>query len=220
MFKNNVSQAPAESFRLSPKKKLLSSAMTPVGCGLSSSKRIAIDGMLAALYFALSFLTFYAIPGTLKITFVSLAFMVAGLLFGPLDAMVVALIGEFLYQTLLYPLSVTTPLWLLPPVLHALRLGTFALLMGTKDRPLVDRPVACILACIDCGFVGSLFNTAALYIDSKVFGYYKFKLVFTMGLYRMLIAMALAAVLASVIVPIVKVLRVRTPSLSEQQKHI
>ncbi len=196
------------------KKRLLSAMMTPVGCSLSPAKRIAIDGMLAAVYFALSFLTFYIGPNALKITFVSLAFMVAALLFGPLDAMAVALVGEFLYQLIIYGLTITTPIWLIPPVIFALRLGVFAILMGTKEKPLVTRPVACAIACMDCGFVNSIFNTAALYVDSKIWGYYEFKLIFTLGLYRIVIAIVVAAALCALVVPIVKALRKRIPALA------
>lgn len=192
----------------------LSWLTTPVGLRLSPANRIAIDGMLAAVYFALSFLTFYIGPNALKITFVSLAFMVAALLFGPLDAMAVAFVGEFLYQLIIYGLTPTTPIWLIPPVLHALRLGIFAVLMGTEERPLVARPVACVIACLDCGFVNSIFNSAALYADSKIWGYYNFKLIFVLGLYRIVIAMAVAAVLCAVVVPVVMVLRKRVPSLA------
>lgn len=214
MSENHASK-PAASPLQSKKSSLLSGMMTPVGCGLSPTSRIAIDGMLAAVYFALSFLTFYIGPNALKITFVSLAFMVAALLFGPLDAMAVAFVGEFLYQLIIYGLTPTTPIWLVPPVVHALRLGVFAVLMGTEEKPLVARPVACAFACLDCGFVNSIFNTAALYADSKIWGYYNFRLIFVLGLYRVVVAMAIAGVLCAVVVPVVTVLRKRVPTLAK-----
>ena len=191
--------------------RFLSAMMTPVGCRLSGTSRIAIDGMLAAVYFALTFLTINT--GAYKITFASMAFVIAALLFGPLDAMAVAFVGEFLYQLIIFGLTPTTPIWLIPPVLHALRLGVFAVLMGTREKPLAARPVACVLACLDCGFFNAIFNTAALYADSKIYGYYNFKMIFVMGLYRILIAMAAAAVICAVVIPLIYVLRKRVPGL-------
>ncbi len=208
-----VSSRQAGSPLQAPKRnRFLSAMMTPVGCRLSGTGRIAIDGMLAAVYFALTILTINT--GSFKITFASLAFVIAALLFGPLDAMAVAFVGEFLYQLIIFGLTPTTPIWLVPPVLHALRLGVFAVLMGTKEKPLVTRPVACVIACMDCGFFNAIFNTAALYADSKIFGYYNFNLIFVMGLYRILIAMLTAAVISALVIPLVLVLRKRVPGLA------
>ena len=78
----------------------------------------------------------------------------------------------------------------------------------------MTRPVACAIACMDCGFVNSIFNTAALYVDSKIWGYYEFKLIFTLGLYRIVIAIVVAAALCALVVPIVKALRKRIPALA------
>ena len=195
-----------------PKNRFLSAMMTPVGCSLSPTSRIAIDGMLAAVYFALTILTINT--GSFKITFASLAFVIAALLFGPLDAMAVAFVGEFLYQLIIFGLTPTTPIWLVPPVIHALRLGVFAVLMGTKEKPLVTRPVACVIACMDCGLFNAILNSAALYADSKIFGYYNFRLIFVMGLYRIVIAMAAAAVICAIVLPLVMVLRKRVPGLT------
>jgi ECF transporter S component (folate family) len=170
---------------------LLRRVGTPVG-------RIAVDGMLAAVYFALTFLVINT--GSLKITFASLATLMAALLFGPLDAMAVAFVGEFLYQTILFGLTVTTPIWLVPPVLHALCLGLLA-------HPLTNRPRLCYAACLVCGLLNACFNTAALYFDSKIYHYYQPHLVFGMALARAGIAVATAAVLAAVALYLLKALR-------------
>lgn len=178
----------------------------------SAIRRIAFDAILAAVYYALTTLTI--VTPSIKITFASLALVTAALLFGPLDAMAVALVGEFLYQVILFGVTATTPIWLLPPVLHALCLGLCALLLG-KEKPLVERTVLCFAACMVCGVLNAVFNTAALFADSKIYGYYNFRMIFILGFARAGIALATAAVVTAVAIPLVRTLRARVPGLAE-----
>ena len=171
---------------------------------MSKAKRVAIDGMLAAVYFALSFLV--ADTGTFKFTFTSLAIVVAALLFGALDACAVALIGEFLYQVIIFGVTATTPIWLIPPVIHALLLGLCARLFGRK-RPLEENTGLCFAVCLGCAVVNSLCNTVALYFDSKIFGYYEFHMVFGVALIRIGIGLATALIVTAVAMPLVSELR-------------
>ncbi len=168
-------------------------------------KRIALDGMLAALYFALSFLT-VPIGGNLQVRFTSLVLIVAALLFGTLDACAVALIGEGLYQVILFGVTATTPVWLLPPILHALALGLLAGI-GRRRSPLEQRPVACYAVCLGCGLFNSVLNTLALYVDSRVFGYYSFELVFGVALLRFAIGLVTAGLVTTAAIPLVRILK-------------
>lgn len=171
---------------------------------MSKEKRIAFDGMLAAVYFALSWLVVNT--GSLKFTFTSLAIVVAALLFGVGDACAVALVGEFLYQVIVFGVTATMPLWLVPPVLHALFLGLFALLLSRKT-PLVDRTVPCFAVCLGCGLLNTLFNTTALYFDSKYWGYYQYHMVFGLALVRAAVGLATALIVTAVAIPLVRTLR-------------
>ena len=173
---------------------------------MSKSKHIAFDGMLAAVYFALSFLV--VDTGTLKFTFTSLAIVTAALLFGPADACAVALIGEFLYQVIIFGVTATMPVWLVPPVLHALLLGIFALLLGRKT-PLERQTVPCFAVCLGCGLLNTVFNTTALYIDSKYWGYYEYHIVFGMAVVRVLVGLATALIVAAAAIPLVRSLRAK-----------
>lgn len=173
---------------------------------MSKTKRIALDGVLAAVYFALSYLVINT--GSLKFTFTSLAIVVAALLFGPLDACAVALMGEFLYQVVIFGVTATTPIWMIPPIIHALALGLCALAVR-RERPLYDRPVLCYAACIGSGLVNTVCNTLALYADSKIMGYYKYEIVFGVALVRALVGMVTAVVVASVALPLVRTVRTR-----------
>ena len=173
---------------------------------MSKSRRIAFDGVLAAVYFALSFLV--VDTGSLKFTFTSLAIVVAALLFGPADACAVALVGELLYQVVIFGVTATTPLWLVPPVLHALCLGLCALLLGRKC-PLAERTVPCFAACLGCGVLNTVFNTTALYLDSKYWGYYEYHMIFGLAAVRILVGLATAILVTAVAIPLVRTLRAK-----------
>ena len=73
----------------------------------SSTRRIATDAMLAAMYVCLSYVSL-SIGNSMKITLDSLPILVAALLLGPLDGLAVGLTGSFLSQLLTYGLSATT----------------------------------------------------------------------------------------------------------------
>lgn len=173
---------------------------------MSKAKRVAFDGMLAAVYFALSFLV--VDTGSLKFTFTSLALVCAALLFGPADACAVALVGEFLYQVIIFGVTATTPIWLLPPVIHALVLGLLALFLGRK-KPLAERTGPCIAACLGAALMNTLCNTLALYADSKIFGYYEFHMVFGLALIRAAVGLATALIVTLAAIPLVRALRAK-----------
>ena len=85
----------------------------------STTRRIATDAMLSAMFVCLSFISIN-IGNAMKISVDSLPILVAALLLGPLDGLAVGLVGSFLNQLLTYGLSVTTVLWILPAGLRGL----------------------------------------------------------------------------------------------------
>ena len=174
-----------------------------------STERIIMDALLAAIYFALTYFVIKPAGQSLKITFASLALVVTAMLYGPADACIVAFVGEFLYQTILYGVTATMPIWLIPPVLHAFLLGLFAVLLRKKGNPMYRRPMACYAVCIGTAILNSFVNSAALYVDSHVYGYYTPELVFGMMLVRLGLAVATAILVATVAMPLVKTLRDR-----------
>ena len=205
----------AYGVRLQPLRKPRGPNLLPNGgFFMSKAKRIAIDGMLAAVYFALSLLV--VDTGTFKFTFTSLAIVVAALLFGAADACAVAFVGECLYQVIIWGVTVTTPIWLIPPVIHALLLGLCASFLGRK-RPLEENTGLCFAACMGCAVVNSLCNTVALYFDSKIFGYYEFHTVFGVALIRICIGLATALIVTAIAMPLVSELRQKAhiPALNE-----
>ena len=145
--------------------------------------RLALDAMLAALFFALSL--FSVDLGFIKFTVAPLAILIAGLLFGPVDGGIVGLIGAFLEQLIKYGFSITMPLWIFPAIVRGVLIGALAILMrsyfkkkteGTftpakagKETPLFV--LFTVIFAILSAIVVTLCNTVPLYVDFKVFGW-------------------------------------------------
>ena len=93
--------------------------------------RLVMDAMFIALYVVLSFFLSVRIPPLIKISWASLPLLIAALLFRPADAIAVALCGSFLEQLLSYGVGPTTPIWMAPPLFHAL----FVSLLAPQGQP-------------------------------------------------------------------------------------
>ena len=155
-------------------------------------QRICTDGVLIALYFVLT--TFSLRMGNLRITFASL--------------ILIAMLGELLNQVLQYGLTVTTPMWLLPPAIRALVLGLFfyvARKFGIFSP--ARKPVLMYAACITAALCTTFANTLATYIDSKLFHYYSFAYVFGDLLLRIGTGVLTAVIMATIAMPLVTLLR-------------
>ncbi len=130
--------------------------------------------MLMALYVVLSIMTPVKVAN-FKFTFEAFPILVAGLLFGPLDGLYVGGIGSFIYQLLFsgYGITATTPLWILPHALSGLLVGLYAKRKGFS----FSFTETAFIASFSALLVTAL-NILALYVDSKLFGYYSYALVF------------------------------------------
>ena len=80
----------------------------------SRTHTLCLVSVLAALYVPLSI--FVAVQmGNVRISFGSLPVVVSALLLGPVEAVAVAMVGEFFKQLLTYGITATTVLYLIPP---------------------------------------------------------------------------------------------------------
>ena len=168
-------------------------------------RRICLIGMLSALYLALNLVGFRA--WSFHITFASLPVVVGALLFGPAEAVLIACIGEFFNQTLSYGVTVTTVLWMIPPAVRGLTVGTAAAALGRGERRLDQRPVLCYAVCMAAALVTTAVNTAVMYLDSVIMGYYSFAYVFGSAVIRVGSGVLTAVVVTTVAVPLVTLLR-------------
>ena len=95
--------------------------------------RICGDGMLLAMYIVLSTLTVRLTPN-LQIAFTGLTVIMAVVLYGLPDAILIAALGSFIGQARgAYGLSITTPLWMVPPILRAVVFGYWGNLLRCND---------------------------------------------------------------------------------------
>ena len=163
--------------------------------------RIVIVGMLAALCFVLS--AYVSIKaGSMKFTFAGLPILLAALLFGPVDGMLVGGIGEFLSQVIGYGLTPTTVLWIIPAVVRGLMVGLYA--KAKKGNPgIVGSSVMIILSSL----VVTLLNGLVIWADAVIMGYYSFAYVFGSTGWRFLASLITAVLYCVVIIPLTAALR-------------
>ncbi len=167
-----------------------------------NAKTICRIGVLAALYVLLNMVSIKA--GNLRITFASLPVVATALLFGPLESVLVALFGEFLNQLLGgYGITATTALWLLPPAIRGLIVGTAA----SALRPLESRPAACYGVCVLAALATTAANTAVIAVDALLYGYFTPALVVGDLAWRLVSGMVIAVVIATVAMPLAGLLR-------------
>lgn len=177
-----------------------------------SVKHLVLDAVLVALYVVLGFVKI-PIGNMLRINFASFAVVIAAVAFSPIDGLAVGFLGEFLSQILgPYGLTPTTLLWSLPEGVRGLLLGCAVLLLAKKgfapDRAKNAKSLIWYLvACVVAGLVGSLLNTLALYVDSKMYGYYNYYMVFGILLVRLGISAVMSILFGSITLPVVSALR-------------
>lgn len=163
--------------------------------------RIVTVSMLAALCFVLS--RFVSIPaGNMKFTFAGLPILLAALLFGPIDGMLVGGVGEFLSQLFSYGLTVTTPLWILPAVVRGALVGLYT--HGRKYN--LKTPEMCAVILVS-NLVVTLLNGLVIWADAVIYKYYSFAYVFGATGWRFLASFITAILYCIVLIPLLKALR-------------
>ena len=159
---------------------------------ISKTKRLVIDAMLAAMFVVLSLFSI-SLPG-MKITLDSLPILVAAALLGPLDGLVVGLIGSFLNQMITYGFTATTLLWILPAGLRGLLVGLYA------KRHNFDMTLRqTVFITIVTALLVTALNTFFMYVDSWVYSYSYAAALPTLAL--RILAGIITAVLFSLLLP-------------------
>ena len=172
-------------------------------------RRIALNAVMVALYIGLSL---FSIPlGGLKITVEALPVIICAIAFGPVDAAIVGFLSEFLNQMLTYGFTPTTLLWVLPSVVRGLFVGLCVL--GLTRNTGLDgllrsrRSIVLLVVCVISGILVSCINTFTLYVDSKMYGYYSYAMVFGVFWVRIITGMISSAAMGAVTMPIVLALK-------------
>lgn len=172
-------------------------------------KRMCYAALLAAMYLPLSLYAALQV-GNVRISFGSLPVVAAALLFGPLDAAVVAMVGEFFKQLLTYGVTYTTVLYLIPPALRGLVVGLGAVLVLRRGGRLEERRAACYSVCVAAAVCTTAGNTLVNWLDSVLLGYYTPALIFGDLVWRLIVGVINAVLMASLAMPLVRILRKRS----------
>ena len=168
-------------------------------------KRLTTLAMLIAVYCVLSILTPVRVSN-FKFTFEAFPILVAGLLFGPVDGLIVGGVGSFIYQLLFsgYGITATTLLWVIPHAVSGLVVGYYA----KKKNFELDFKNTCFISIISALIVTSL-NIVALYLDSKIYGYYSYAMVFGNIIFKVIAGAILAVIYSSVMPKLISILKGR-----------
>ncbi len=162
--------------------------------------------LLTAMYVLLGTCLVIRHPA-IEITLKSLPVVVGALLFGPACGGLVALLGEFLAQLLAWGLQPNTILWVLPPVANGLVVGALAVRSRNAGTPLEERLGRCYAAALLGSLATSIVTTVSLWLDSLMYGYYTFALVFGGALLRFGKDLAVVAVVINMAIPLTRLLR-------------
>ena len=138
-----------------------------------TTRKLTTLAMLISIYVVLSIMTPIKVIN-FKFTLEAFPVLVAGLLMGPLEGLIVGFTGSAIYQVFFssYGITATTLLWILPHAVNGLLAGW----LGRTVKQL--NTVNVISIATICAFTVTALNTLALYVDSKLFEYYSRKLVF------------------------------------------
>ncbi len=163
-------------------------------------KRLVTDGMLTAMYIVLSLVGTLNLGG-MKITLDSLPILVGAALFGPIDGMLIGLLGSFTNQMLTYGFTATTLLWIIPAGLRGLMVGLYAKKHGF-DMSLKETQFIAIISALAVTAV----NTAVMYIDAIVYQY-SYAYISALIIPRIVAGVLTAVVFAALLPSLLKVLR-------------
>ncbi len=130
------------------------------------TRQLTIDAMLCAVCAVLGYVAL-ELGNVVKITFESLPILLGALLFGPVDGMLIGGIGTFIYQLLRYGVSATTLLWIVPYVVCGLIAGGWS-----KRRNFRLERLETVILVAAAELTVTVLNTIAIYVDSKLYGYY------------------------------------------------
>lgn len=132
---------------------------------------MVLKALFIAMHVALCYVSINL--GNMVITAAGLPIIVGAMMFGPVAGLEIGLMGSLLNQILKYGLTATTILWILPAGVKGLIIGAYA-----KHKKYKLNKWQMIFIITISSIVVTTMNTAVMYIDSKLYGYYSYLYVF------------------------------------------
>lgn len=155
--------------------------------------------MLIAMYLLLS--NYFALNlGGIRLTLDIFPIIVGACLFGPIDGLIIGLLGNFLFQLIgPYGISATTILWMLPDGIRGLLAGL--LLKKASEASRVRYAVVLGLISI----VTATLTTGVMYVDCLVYKY-AFVVYTPLILWRYFAGIVISVLIALVLPPLLRTL--------------
>lgn len=173
-----------------------------------TTRQLALNAMLVAMCTVLASIALQ-LGGNFKVTFESVPVHIGALLFGPVDGLLIGGISTFVYQVLFsgYGISLTTALWILPYIVCGALVGAYA---KRHDYALSRGQLMFIILASELAI--TLLNTFALYVDSRLYGYYSAAFVFGTLAARLVLCVGKSVVYGVVMPTLIKPLRKILPA--------
>lgn len=167
------------------------------------TRRLTTDAMFIAINVVLCLIAPIKLAN-FKFTFEAFPILIAGIMLGPIDGLLVGTLGSTIYQIFFsgYGLMITTPLWILPHAISGLVVGLYS----KKHNYNLDQKQT-IFVCIFSSLLVTILNTLAIYVDAKINGYYTFAYVFGSILIKILTGIMLSILYSLVIPKLIKVIK-------------
>lgn len=176
-----------------------------------STRRIAINAVMIAIYVVLRYFNI-PVGNMFRFTLAPFSVILCALLFGPIDGLLVGFLGELLSQLLSFGPTPTTLLWCAGETVRGGTLGLCAWLflrkwLLNKESLKPKQMVILFSCCVVTGVLASLCQTFALYVDSKMLGYYTDLMVFGVMAWRILVYAVMSVLFGYLCLPIITGLR-------------
>lgn len=160
------------------------------------------DGMLVGLFVVLTLVNIKIGP-MVRISFGSLPVVFASLIFGPIDGLIIAVLGEFITQTINYGFSLTTPIWVLVPAFRALIIGGVSALFKRRGEYLETHPIWYFCTLVFASLVVTAANTGASFLDAYLYQY-PFSFVWATNAIRAGISIVTSILIGVICIPLLK----------------
>ncbi len=167
-----------------------------------NAKRLVIGGLCAALFVVLSWLKIDL--WVMKISLTGLPILIGAMMFGPVEGLMIGLVGEFISQMTGYGLTATTVLWILPPALLGFVIGLFAIRWQKTEREL--NPLMLYLPILLALAADTTLTTGVMWVDCQVY-HYSFAVYAPYILWRYVADLIKAVLYAVIMPPILKAIR-------------
>ena len=161
--------------------------------------KLCLSAIMSAIYVGLDYLAVTVsapFGGNLKIALNGLPVIIIAAFFGPLWAAATGFVGAFIGQMITYGFSATTLLWVLPAVIRGLSVGFMFKVFKNSFKLSHVITITSISSVIV-----TVFNTFAMLVEQKIYGYYNSYLAIFVAIPTRLITGILTAVVMSLMLP-------------------